>query len=471
MLAMFGLAASPALGASTVVSGHVRGVPPASARVAIDLRAISTSDGAIVASTVPRHGGYSLTVPRGSYLLVLQVIDLRRGHRGAETASALVDATHARTLVALSIGRHSPHAHRAASPSTARTAAFVSGAIGIGSIPVSAPAGSGIGNRAEGGLTNGLLPQCERRKRKLLDSTRYTKESLEREQQLSDEGRTVVKTHYEGATPELNITGTVRVDASGKPVADLTVKNTKSGAVVDHVVTTGDPGEDISRFLEHIGAGVAARECEPPEPSAPTPSPGPAPSPPPGASPAPGLAPGHVRFAGSFAIKRSSEGSGSLEQSSWSIEGTYGGFGEQLATLDALEGGWDKEQGSECERSSRWGPDPSAGPVRWSLDASETYPEPGWRYRVTYPNDIPYLQTDTCGESHLSFSPYNLMAANVPVANPKHAEAEAELAPLEVPAGESRSEERHFSYAGAASSGGTVEEQMKLTLEANTATG
>ena len=449
-------------GAVTTISGSVTGLPPASSRVVLDVRAVSMGDGSVVASTAPRHGRFVLTVPKGGiYVLVAQALDLRPRHRGRESASRLVDAKGSRATAGLKMGSSAPGtrpAHRAA----ARTATVSPGAIGIGSIPVSAPAGSGAGSSAEGGLANGLLPTCKLNGRKLLDTTRYTDDVLQREQKLSDEGRTSVKTHYEALTPELNITGSMRVDASGKPVVDLTVKNVASGEVVDHVVTAGDPREDLSRFLERVGSEAARRECEAKEaPPAPTP-PAPAPTPPP--EPGPGA--GHVRFTGSFSIAYSG---GLEEKGAWTIEGTFSGAtGEDVATLTSLSGSSHEPGGGECADST-WEPNPEELATRWSIDASERFPEPGWRYEITYPVEFHYAAVHgACGSGHYNVTPFNLMLANVPVSqSAKFREAQEQLAKAMVAPGGTISESRPFSYSGERNGGGTVEEEMTIGIEAN----
>jgi hypothetical protein len=478
--AALGLCCAPAWGrparagaaATTRISGSVAGLPPSSKKVAVDVRAISMADGSVAAAAVPRHGRFTMTVPRGVYLVVVQVVDLRHRHRGRETVSGLFRAARPRASAKLSLRRRARKRAKGASAPAARTAGVASGAVGIGSIPISAPAGSGIGNTAEGGLIGGLLPKCQANKRRLLDKTRFTDNALEREQKLSDDGRTDVKTHYKAVTPELSVTGSVRVDASGKPLADLTVKNTVTGEVVDHIVTAGSPLEEFWRFLEHLGSGLGSRVCEPKKEAPPAPggessAPAPAPTPPGEVT----IGPGHVLFTGTYTITYAS---GLVKTASWSAEGSFSGptEPEDIATVKTFSGSQTNPSESGCGKLITFSLDSEETKARYSLDATGPYPDPGWRYLVYYPVGINFIETreEPCGTGHGSIAPPGLMEAEIPPSNTvKVKEAKAQFAPLEVAPGETGSVSRPFAYNGPRNKaeGEEVKESMVIDIQFN----
>lgn len=83
------------------------------------------------------------------------------------------------------------------------------------------------------------------------------------------------------AQPGRTVTGRVDIDADGKPVVDITITDTKTGEVIDHIRIAGDrnsDAEDIARLLRRLGQGIGQRDCKEPEPPAPRPAPTPAPS-------------------------------------------------------------------------------------------------------------------------------------------------------------------------------------------------
>ena len=383
------------------VSRRIAGLPRSSRGVAAELRAVSLTDGSIAASTTPSHGRYALRLPRGPYLLVLSVIDLRRGHHGRVTIGSLVNAASGRVGYRIS----ARGASAALASARAEAAVAGSGAIGVGAVPISAPSGSGDGSLAEGGLIDGLLPQCQARGRKLIDTTRYTKQALQREQQLSDEGRTALKLNLQPVTPTLNITGSVRVAPNGKPVADLTVTDTNTGEVIDHIVTAGDPGEDLAKFLHLIGSRVGKRECSQPEPPLPRPGTGTGTS---GEGGGPKLpAAGHVMWEGSYRLSLAHEPPRSYSESGrWLIEGTFNKAGEAKgARVLSLSGGRDFENENECGEASfkpAWSLDASANPLSWALGTNAKFPSAGGLYAFPIsPSVVPYTETLQCGGEHV----------------------------------------------------------------------
>lgn len=474
-----------ARGRSTAVrlSGRIVGLPPASASVSVALSAVSLTDGSIAAVTTPAHGRYAFTVSPGGYLLVLNVLDLRKGKRGSMKVSKLLHVTGGPVTANLSLvakrtrSKRKPAKRAGRASSLARATDAGGGAIGLGAIPVSAPAGSGIGNQAQGGLANGLLPKCEARKRKLLDKSRTTLEAIRNEQKLSDEGHTDYRTHYSPLAPELTIEGTMKVGADGKAVLDVTVRNVASGQIVDHVVTARDPGEDLDEFLRRVGAGVGERECEPEQQPAPPPSP-----PAPQATTVPvdqpplalGPAPGHVRWAGSYR-QRLTPFSGPVaeQKGSWTAEASFNAQGEaQPAVVSALSGGRVYETCGEPALVSTWELEGADGSVAWGLGETNEYPNFKYVFPAT-PSQIPFQERLVCGGMPQDVTGQAIVVPSEMYEYPpeKQPEHEALLAPLEVAPGTSASQERSFRYQGTAypcsSNCSQVDEEMTLRVEAD----
>ena len=124
---------------------------------------------------------------------------------------------------------------------------------------------TGQGGSVEGGLINGLLPSCQADGGKLVDESKQVKDAEKNEQKLSDQGRTATKFQLNPLAADLVINGQVKVDANGKPIADIQVVDPKTGKVVDHIVVAGDPGGilDLAPFLRHVGTGIGVRACKP----------------------------------------------------------------------------------------------------------------------------------------------------------------------------------------------------------------
>ncbi len=138
--------------------------------------------------------------------------------------------------------------------------------VGIGRIPLSVDiAGYRPGGSVEGGLINGLLPSCQADGGKLVDESKQVKDAEKNEQKLSDQGRTATKFQLNPLAADLVINGQVKVDANGKPIADIQIVDPKTGKVVDHIVVAGDPGGilDLAPFLRHVGTGIGVRACKP----------------------------------------------------------------------------------------------------------------------------------------------------------------------------------------------------------------
>ena len=148
----------------------------------------------------------------------------------------------------------------------ARAAAAGGTTVGIGRIPLSVDiAGYRPGGSVEGGLINGLLPSCQADGGKLVDESKQVKDAQKNEQKLSDQGRTASKFQLNPLAADLVINGQVKVDANGKPIADIQAVDPKTGKVVDHIVVAGDPGGilDLAPFLRHVGTGIGVRACKP----------------------------------------------------------------------------------------------------------------------------------------------------------------------------------------------------------------
>jgi hypothetical protein len=254
------------------LAGRLIGLPAPSRTVLVDVEAISLRNATVAAVTVPVRGRYSMSVPPGPYLVVVRVSDLRAGRTATRSSHAALVGSSPRTV---NIG---------AAPDGGRVRAHAASGgatVGIGRIPLSVDIpGYRPGGSVEGGLINGLLPGCQADGGKLVDESKLVKDAEKAEQRLSDQGRTATKFQLNPLTADLVIDGQVKVDANGKPIADIKVVDPKTGKVVDHIVVAGDPGGifDLGPFLRHVGTGIGVRACKP------RPKPKPKPRPPGGTS-------------------------------------------------------------------------------------------------------------------------------------------------------------------------------------------
>ena len=428
--------AAHSAGAAVLLTGHVGGPAGASKSTSLSVEAISMNDGSVAATSTPKRGRYALLVPRGAYLLVLSVVDLRSSRRGSQTISSPVRAT-------------APGAHR--DIKLARGTRSGTGALAVGAIPIEvAPGGrlpSSSSSEAQGAIIDGLLPGCRASSRKVLDRASATLRAIEGQQQRSDEGRAPIRTHFRAPAAELALEGRIEIQPGGTRAANLTVRNLVTAAVVDHIVAAGTEHEDIGRFLHRAGAAIGARDCA----RTSVPSSGPS-------SPATvgSLAPGHVRWEGSYRIQLSRPLQSYEESGRWLIEGAFNDRGEaRPARTLRLSGGRDYENASECGLASfhtSWAPDPGDTRIPWGLSVTSQYPAAGWKYVFpASPSTIPYQERRQCGGEHLlpreQLSVYDLMTQYPPAAERERAEAGL-LSPLEVEPGQTRGETRTFKFEG-----------------------
>ncbi len=252
--------------------GRLTGFPAASRNVLVAVEAVSLRNASVAAVAVPVRGRYSMSVPRGPYLVIVRASDLRTGRTVTRASPAVLVKSAPRTVNLVV---------RSASASVRARAAKGGGPVlGIGEIPINIDIpGYRPGGRAEGGIINGLLPSCQADGGRLVDVTKQVKDAAKTEQKLSDEGRTAFKFQLNPLAPALVIQGAVNVDANGKPIADLKVVDPKTGKIVDHIVVAGDPAgiDDLGPFLRQLGKGVGSRACKKRKPS-PKPKPKPPPS-------------------------------------------------------------------------------------------------------------------------------------------------------------------------------------------------
>lgn len=262
----------------SVLSGRLSGLPVGSHKLLEDMEAISLRDASIAAVAVPVRGRYSMRVPRGPYLVVARVENLPGARGVTQIGSYGVRRRGGKTVnfpIRTAKDARSPgvtdQAHFGDARAQISSAAPV---VGIGQIAMSSPAQYGIGNNASGGLSNGLVPACNADGVKVTDVSKQVTEAQQREQQLSDQGRTELHLHLNPLSPTVVVQGDVTVGQDGTPTADLKLVDPTTGQTIDHILVRGDPGEagDISPFLRLVGEGVGQRACKK-EPPPPTPEP------------------------------------------------------------------------------------------------------------------------------------------------------------------------------------------------------
>jgi hypothetical protein len=453
------------------LSVRVKGLPGNSRRSARDIEAVAVNSGEVVASAELSRPRQSLSVPAGLYLIVARVADLRKSGESGLAISRPVQVSRGGKTVTLDLSSPGKPAGASASAVGARASAAAAGTIGVGKIPLSSPAGSGFAPSAQGGIITGLLPECQEASSKLLDRSKEVTEAQKREQKLSDEGRTETKVHYSPLEPALVIKGKVSAGADGRLSADLSVVDAASGEVVDHIVTAADPGSDLSDFLRRLGQGIGQRDCgEKPKPPAPTPV-----QPPTAAEGS--LGPLRVSWQGEFSFEIDGPSTVS-EHASWQAEGSSSAGGEaEVARVTAMSGETTNSAAPEsCGRTTQWQFEPADTAAAWSLDLTEPFPLPGWKYKVpASPVSIPYHLHYTCEGNPVDLNDrqlaiYGLMLSEgLPPARAEELETQVQQ-PLLLTPGQALSETRTFAYTGPTTpcppGCSTIVESMTLTIHA-----
>lgn len=247
------------------LAGELTSLRGAPAGTRAEVAAISLVDASVAAATTTSDARYELRVPAGPYLLVARSTDRATG-RTVTTTSATVEAKDQPRTVSFPPLVTSPFGL----PALPSRAATVTGVTGIAPIAISGPAGLGLGTNAAGAITTGLLDPCRARGGRLVDLDPAVREAIEREQRLSDEGRTDTRFHVDPLAPDTTIEGSVTVGPDGTPLVDLVIRDA-AGRELRHIVLRGDAadGNDIGRFLRGLGPGLAAELCPKPQPTPP----------------------------------------------------------------------------------------------------------------------------------------------------------------------------------------------------------
>jgi hypothetical protein len=113
----------------------------------------------------------------------------------------------------------------------------------------------------QGQVISAIFDPCKDKAHyKLLDGDPAVKNAIEKEKQLSDQGRLATKFNYNPSTAGFAISGSGTVDANGNAIIDLTLSDLSTGKTLDHVKGRGD-GDDIDTLIRHIAGGFAKRDC------------------------------------------------------------------------------------------------------------------------------------------------------------------------------------------------------------------
>ncbi len=85
------------------------------------------------------------------------------------------------------------------------------------------------------------------------------------EQRLSDEGRTAYKIEVNPVKPDFVIGGKVSLNGTGAVVADVTIRDGRTGGIVKRITARDDvlTFDDLDGFLERIGEQIAGLDCGP----------------------------------------------------------------------------------------------------------------------------------------------------------------------------------------------------------------
>jgi hypothetical protein len=240
------------VGATTTLTGKLLGLPVEKG-ISVSVEAVSLSDGTVAASEVAPGASYSLRVPAGPYLVVGSALDPAHGRARSAYRAVQAPAASGGPDLALTMRKLSSSASDATSGSTTTSVA-------IGNITITGPDGF-IPGVAQGGLISGLLPVCQAAGSKVIDHSTTVENAIAQEQKLAQQGQLAVRFEFNPITPDFEISGAITVGPGGGPLADLTVTDTKTGKVVQHIKAGGDPAdwEDISHWEAIIGAGAGKK--------------------------------------------------------------------------------------------------------------------------------------------------------------------------------------------------------------------
>jgi hypothetical protein len=238
-----------------------------------DVEAVSLLDDTVAGVAQVANGRYALCVAPGPYALVSRAERLPAGRNVESTIAVTASKPPKGVDLALFVVSQ----FVLASPA----AAAGGGVIAMSRIPLIYPDDFNMAPNASasGGLDYGFIDPCKKAGKTIVAADPTVLDFIKQEHARADAGRSTPMGPLNIPTPDTVIDGKVTVGEDGKPVADITITDVATGAVIDHIVVAGDPGQfprtgdgDPSGFLRQVGQGLAARDCkkiEPPTTQAP----------------------------------------------------------------------------------------------------------------------------------------------------------------------------------------------------------
>lgn len=252
---------APSVNASQgIVGGSIAAIADAPVGAYAEVEAVSLVDATVTAAGTARAATYELSVPPGPHLFVFRIENPAEGTSDLQTSGTVEVTAGSQELdVPLQV---SADWQRIATALATRSQAGGGPVVGIGRIPMSGPPGLGLGDNAAGSIITGLVDPCQKAGGKVVDLDDEVKEAMDREQQLSDDGRLDTIIDVQPIPPDVVIQGKVTVGTDGKPVVDLTVTDADTGEPIRHIVIDGEPedGANIAPFLRRVGTGAPRRD-------------------------------------------------------------------------------------------------------------------------------------------------------------------------------------------------------------------
>jgi hypothetical protein len=100
-----------------------------------------------------------------------------------------------------------------------------------------------------------------------VDRTQEAQDAINREQSMSDQGRTPFKLQLQPLQPTVTVSGKVTLSNDSATV-DVRIADARTGRLIKHVVVRGDStdfNQDLGSFLTFAGRGIGALACQKPK--------------------------------------------------------------------------------------------------------------------------------------------------------------------------------------------------------------
>lgn len=280
VLAAAVLGAPPVAAQAAAVRVTLRRVP---ARAVITAVAVRVSDGTVAAARSWRGRTGKLALPAGTYLVAGQALN--------PSAVAYTGTSHAFVArggtrgVVVSLARSPVRGARGRATSSAAPVPPGS-LVTVGNVTLAPEAGSKLRQAIpiSGQLTNLLFNHWQPQGVHFIDSSAQVVSALNREQQLSNQGRTETAFQYHPLVAQYAVQGSATAAKGGVVTIDLKVVSASSGDVVASIHTTARQRRReslqsvVDRALADAASGLAVPASPPADSAPPSQAPPPAPA-------------------------------------------------------------------------------------------------------------------------------------------------------------------------------------------------